>query len=267
MGVRSFVGRQEVCHDVADPARIALLAATLNHHTSPWISGILPPVGHWLCFQPDTRQSSIGPDGHALRTVEGLLPNADLPRRMWAASRIRFLRDIIFGSPLTRLSTVTAVSPKTGRSGKMVFVTVRHEISDDSGDPTIIDEHDIVYRQSSLQGSVATRPALPFEGADAVVREIVPDAFMLFHYSALTFNGHRIHYDIDYFRKFGGYPAPVKSSVAVFSFKARPPRNIVGIAHCQFACHSASRGCHGRGAEIDTWGGPKQAVGPPTETR
>lgn len=242
MDVQSFVGRQEVCHDIADPGRIARLAATLDHQTPPWIPGILPPLGHWLCFQPDARQSALGPDGHSLRTAAGLLPNVDLPRRMWAGSRIRFLRDITLGSSLTRTSTLTAVSPKRGRSGYMAFVTVRHEISDDSGDSAIVDEHDIVYREASLPGVMVTRPVVPVEGADAMIREIAPDAVMLFRYSALTFNGHRIHYDGDYCREVEGYPAPVihgpliatllldhlmrqrpQERIAAFNFKATSP--------------------------------------------
>lgn len=242
MDVQSFVGRQEVCQDIADPARMARLAATLDHQVPPWIPGILPPLGHWLCFQPDARQSAIGSDGHPLRTDDGLLPNVDLPRRMWAGSRIRFLRDISLGAPLTQTSSVAAVSPKSGRSGNMLFVTVRHEIRDESGDPAIVDEHDIVYREASPPGAMVTRSVVPVDGGDAMIREIAPDAVMLFRYSALTFNGHRIHYDGDYCRDVEGYPAPVihgpliatllldhlmrqrpQKRIAAFSFKATSP--------------------------------------------
>lgn len=156
--------------------------------------------------------------------------------------RIRFLRDISLGAPLTRTSSVAAVSPKSSRSGNMLFVTVRHEIHDESGDTAIVDEQDIVYRVASPPGAMVTRSVVPVDGTDAMIREIAPDSVMLFRYSALTFNGHRIHHDGDYCRDVEGYPAPVihgpliatllldhlmrqrpNKRIAAFSFKATSP--------------------------------------------
>lgn len=206
---QSFVGRSRVEEDVADPARFAWLAATLDHDAPPWAAGMVPPLGHWLCFQPDAPQSRIGPDGHPVRSDTGLLPNVDLPRRMWAGSRVSFLRDIPLGAALRRTSTLTAATPKNGRSGEMLLVTVRHEIDDGAGDLFIIEEQDIVYREAAAPGAPAARPVVAVEGKDAVERRIVPDPVMLFRYSALTFNSHRIHYDRDYAQVGEGYPGLV----------------------------------------------------------
>jgi 3-methylfumaryl-CoA hydratase len=203
------IGRQEIRHDIADSERMARLAAMLDHEIPPWEPQMLPLLGHWLCFRPDARQSSIGPDGHPLRTDGGLLPNVELPRRMWAGSRIRFLRNIPLGAPITRVSTLTAATPKSGRSGSMLFVTLRHEIAIEGDDAAIIEEQDIVYREAAAPGVPAARPVFEAGDADAVTRGVQPDPVMLFRYSALTFNGHRIHYDRDYCREAEGYPSLV----------------------------------------------------------
>jgi 3-methylfumaryl-CoA hydratase len=204
----TFVGRQESHSDIADPVRAAGLAALLDHETPPWAPGMLPPLGHWLCFPPQARQSLLGQDGHPRRDDKGLLPAIDLPRRMWAGSRIQFLAPVPLGSRMERVSTLTAATPKEGRSGRMLFATVRHEIAVD-GQIAIIDEHDIVYREAVVPGSTTDRlraePAAPL----AETRSLVPDPVMLFRYSALTFNGHRIHYDRDYTHDIEGYPGLV----------------------------------------------------------
>ncbi|QTH21124.1 MaoC family dehydratase N-terminal domain-containing protein [Rhizorhabdus wittichii] len=210
MDPQSFVGRREVLHDLVDPARIARLAATLDHASPPWTPGIAPPLAHWLCFLPDAPQGAIGPDGHPRRTDTGLLPNVDFPRRMWAGSRIEFRSDVPIGASITRTSTLVAATPKTGQSGAMLFVTVRHEIAvDGASAPAIVEDQDIVYREAPPPGlSQARRAADPGE-TDPVMRTLVPDAVLLFRYSALTFNGHRIHYDRDYARNEEGYPGLV----------------------------------------------------------
>lgn len=211
MELQAYIGRTEVIRDHADPERMRRLAATLDHEVSPWRPGVLPPLGHWLCFQPDARQSEIGADGHPRRTSSGFLPNIDLPRRMWAGSRIQFLRDIPIGAPIIRTSTLSSATEKVGRSGRMLFVGVRHEITAEGEDIAIIEDQDIVYREASETGAQIARPAAkpraPASGA--VVRSIAPDPVMLFRYSALTFNGHRIHYDRSYATQEEGYPGLV----------------------------------------------------------
>jgi 3-methylfumaryl-CoA hydratase len=204
----SFIGGQERRFDIADPVRVAGLAALLDHETPPWRHGLLPPLAHWLCFPPQARQSLLGEDGHERRTAASLLPAIDLPRRMWAGSRVRFLAEIPLGSPLERLSTLIAAKAKTGRSGPMLFATVRHEILSD-GLTAIVEEQDIVYRQaadaSETSVRTASEPGLKLDE----IRSLTPDAVMLFRYSALTFNGHRIHYDRNYVRSVEAYPGLV----------------------------------------------------------
>lgn len=209
MDAQMFVGRQEILHDVMDRSRIARLAATLDHQSPPWEAGIAPPLAHWLCFLPDAPQGAIGPDGHPRRTDSGLLPNVDLPRRMWAGSRIEFLGDIPIGAHLTRTSTLTAATPRRGQSGDMLFVTVRHEIHSAAPEPVIVEEQDIVYREAAAVGAAQVRRGADPGEDDPVVRSLTPDPVLLFRYSALTFNSHRIHYDRDYARDVEGYPGLV----------------------------------------------------------
>ncbi len=209
MDAQAFIGRREVLHDVMDPSRIARLAATLDHPSPPWAAGIAPPLAHWLCFLPDAPQSAIGADGHPRRSNSGLLPNVDLPRRMWAGSRIEFLRDIAIGASLTRTSTLTAATTKRGQSGDMLIVTVRHEIGCDAAEPAIVEEQDIVYREAAAPGAAQARRGADRGEDDPVVRVLTPDPVLLFRYSALTFNSHRIHYDRDYARDVEGYPGLV----------------------------------------------------------
>ncbi len=163
----------------------------------------LPPLGHWMLFQDWVPPDGLGPDGHPKRG--GFLPPVhDLPRRMWAGGRIAFHADLRAGDPVERVSTILSVEEKSGGSGRLVFVTVRHRISGPAG-LAIDDEHDIVYRGAE---GAAVRPAAaaPEPPAAALRREIVPDAVLLFRYSALTGNGHRIHYDLDYVTRIEHYP-------------------------------------------------------------
>jgi 3-methylfumaryl-CoA hydratase len=204
-----WIGRQEFAHDIADVGRMARLAATLDHEMAPWPEGVVPPLGHWLCFMPGERQSLIGQDGHPRRTGEGLLPDVDLPRRMWVGSRVEFLDDIPLGSPIVRTSTLTAATAKQGRTGEMVFVTLRHEIAVEGGAPAIVEEQDIVYREAAKPGERFERAGGEPGARDPIVRAVTPDPVMLFRYSALTFNSHRIHYDRDYAANEEGYPSLV----------------------------------------------------------
>lgn len=208
MNPQAFIGRREQCEDIADPLRMSGLAALLDHDRPPWKPGVLPPLGHWLCFPPQTRQSRLGPDGHPARTAAGLLPTVELPRRMWAGSRISFLGDIPLGAPIVRTSTLIAATPKSGRSGDMLLATVRHEIATRGGPTAIAEDQDIVYRAAAT-GAPAASPADATEDVPTATHGVTPDPVMLFRYSALTFNAHRIHYDRDYCRDVEGYPGLV----------------------------------------------------------
>ena len=202
----AWIGRGETREDVATAVPIEGLAALLDHDAPPWVPGMVPPLGHWLYFLPTARQSTIGEDGHPRRDGQGLLPPVPLPRRMWAGSRIDFLSPIAIGAALTRVTTIDAIRPRRGASGDLLFVMLRHEISA-NGVAAIREEQDIVFREAASAAPVpaATPPvAAAPEPADAV-RSIMPDPVLLFRYSALTFNAHRIHYDRDYAVGVEGY--------------------------------------------------------------
>ncbi len=200
----------------------------------------LPPLWHWLYFLPLHRQSEIGPDGHAKRG--GFLPPVPLPRRMWAGSQFEFRSPIRVGDRVARTSTIDDVTVKEGRTGKLVFVKVRHEVrGNGASEPAIVEFHDIVYREAKQPGDVEPPPQ-PAQTGAAWQREIVPDDVLLFRYSALTFNGHRIHYDRKYVTEVEGYPGLIvhgpliatllmdlvrrslpEADVATFRFKAVRP--------------------------------------------
>ncbi|MET1115377.1 MAG: MaoC family dehydratase N-terminal domain-containing protein [Comamonas sp.] len=200
--LRSWIGQTETTEDTATLAPLRALTATLDRDDAPGHGDPVPPCWHWLYFLPMARQSEIGPDGHPKRG--GFLPPVPLPRRMWAGSQIEFLAPLRAGQSLQRISRIEDVKLKEGRTGPLVFVKVRHEISAD-GVPAIAETHDIVYRDLPPPGELA--PEYAVAPVDAQwQRTIVPDDVLLFRYSALTFNGHRIHYDRRYVTEVEGYP-------------------------------------------------------------
>jgi 3-methylfumaryl-CoA hydratase len=201
----TWIGRVESVADVVGAAPVAALTATLDHPARPVPAGTpLPPLWHWLYFLPVHRQSELGPDGHAERG--GFLPPVPLPRRMWAGGRFAFHAPLRVGDAVVRTSTIEDVLTKEGRTGPLVFVTVRHEVFvDGAGEPALVERHDIVYRAERTPGEVEPPPTTAPTGAPWQ-REIVPDDVLLFRYSALTFNGHRIHYDRRYVTEVEGYP-------------------------------------------------------------
>ena len=204
--LQQWIGRTERRTDQVTATPIAALSATLDRDDPEPVSGSdVPPLWHWLYFTPLARQSEIGPDGHPKRG--GFLPPVPLPRRMWAGGRLEFHHPLHVGDPITRVSRVADVSVKSGHSGALVFVKVHHEIADTRG-IAITEEHDIVYRDPPAPGAPAPAPRAAPDDA-AFSREIAPDPVLLFRYSALTFNGHRIHYDRSYVTGVEGYPGLV----------------------------------------------------------
>ncbi len=200
-----WVGATETRTETLAPFPANALAATLDRGEPTYDRGAaLPPLWHWLHFLPIHALSEGGPDGHAARG--GFLPPVPLPRRMWAGSRLSFLHPLRIGETISRTSTVINIHSKEGRSGPLVFVTVRHVMTD--GQTTAIEEeHDIVYRANVTPGTPAPAPAPSPAPADADwERAINPDPVLLFRYSALTFNSHRIHYDRRYVTEVEGYP-------------------------------------------------------------
>jgi 3-methylfumaryl-CoA hydratase len=195
--LKVWIGRSETLHDIAQPVPVAALPAGTP----------LPPLWHWLYFLPLARQSEIGPDGHPRRG--GFLPPVPLPRRMWAGSQFEFRAPLRLGDVLQRSSTIVDVSGKSGRSGELVFVKVRHELRcNGAAEPALVEFHDIVYRDAQRPDDLPPPPQAAAEGA-AWQRELRPDEVLLFRYSALTFNGHRIHYDRPYATQVEGYPGLV----------------------------------------------------------
>jgi 3-methylfumaryl-CoA hydratase len=190
---------------VAAPLR--RLSALLDHDEPPWPSGVLPALGHWLFFLPEAGQSALGDDGHPLRGDD--LPPVPAQRRMWAGSRIEFLAELPLGGPAMRRSRVVKVEQKTGRSGALTFVTVRHEIGLGST-PAIVELQDLVYRDdvTPQPSSVMSTPIACNRIATAR-RTLMFDPQLLFRFSALTYNAHRIHYDLPYALEDEHYPGLV----------------------------------------------------------
>ncbi len=204
--LQHWIGKSETLSDDITAAPVRALSATLDRDDALPVPGatVLPPLWHWLYFLPQQRQSEIGPDGHAKRG--GFLPPVPLPRRMWAGGRLKWLPDnpLRVGDAVRRISRIESVTHKAGRSGDLLFVLVRHEVHNAKG-LALTEEHDIVYRAAAQAGDPVPAPIAAEKGA-AWQREIVPDDVLLFRYSALTFNGHRIHYDRRYVTEVEGYP-------------------------------------------------------------
>lgn len=203
MAFEEYVGREERHEDRVDPRLVAGMAATLG---VPHPEGDLPPLWHWMLFQDWRPPTALGEDGHPRRG--GFLPPVhDLPRRMWAGGRVRFGENgLRVGDAVRRRSTILSVEEKSGGSGRLVFVTVRHELQGPRG-PVLSEEHDIVYRGAE---GAAVRPASAApDWPEALTEEVLPDAVLLFRYSALTGNSHRIHYDQPYVTAVERYPGLV----------------------------------------------------------
>jgi 3-methylfumaryl-CoA hydratase len=200
--LREWIGREETVDDVVRRDAVRGLYATLDRAERLREPLKVPQLVHWLHFHSMALQSDIGPDGHARRG--GFLPPVPLPRRMWAGSRLTFTRTPAIGERIVKRSLIKDVRITEGKSGTLVFVTVEHRITGEAG-AELTDEHDIVYREAAAPGAgvAAARPA----PTGAVWRrQVTPDPVLLFRYSALTFNGHRIHYDRPYVTQVEGYP-------------------------------------------------------------
>ena len=212
MNLQDWIGRSETVDDIATATPYAALAATLDWPKTP--GNDRPPPGtplprlwHWLYFLPVNRQSDIGPDGHARRG--GFMPPVPLPRRMWAGSDFAFHAPLLIGDSLQRTSTIADVKEKSGRTGSLIFVKVRHEIRrNGAAEVALTEHHNIVYRAAPQPDDVTPAPQATAEES-AWERRITPDDVLLFRYSALTFNGHRIHYDRKYVTEVEGYPGLV----------------------------------------------------------
>lgn len=203
--LRDWIGKTETQSDVAAAWPVSALAATLDRRDAgPAPGDPIPPGWHWLYFLETKPAAELGPDGHPKRG--GFLPPVPLPRRMWAGGRIEFRRALRVGETLLRDSEIISVQPKHGKSGNLLFVTVRHKVFA-GGKIAVIEDHDIVYRDAA--GPNDPKPSAKAAPKQAAWhREITPDAVLLFRFSALIFNAHRIHFDLDFCHA-EGYPGLV----------------------------------------------------------
>lgn len=206
--LRQWIGRSETLNGEITRAPVRALNATFDYPDLDITAGMpLPPLWHWLYFLPTHRQSELGPDGHARRG--GFLPPVPLQRRMWAGSQFEFHSPLNVDDSVRRVSTIDDVAVKEGRTGRLVFVKVRHELfRAGRSEKAITEFHDIVYRDAKRPGDVEPAPTQAQTGAPWQ-RQVEPDDVLLFRYSALTFNGHRIHYDREYVTQVEGYPGLV----------------------------------------------------------
>ncbi|MFA7439185.1 MaoC family dehydratase N-terminal domain-containing protein [Castellaniella sp.] len=200
--LRQWIGKSMADHDVLSVRHARLMAATVGRTPESLDDGMaLPPLWHWIYFLEGRPPAELGRDGHAARG--GFLPPVPLSNRMWAGGRLEFHAPLVLGKPVEKHSSIVSVEHKQGRSGDLVFVAVQHVIRQ-SGQEAVREIHDIVYKEPSPPNANTPSPkdrrpsqhSKPFEA----------DSTLLFRYSALTFNGHRIHYDADYCRNVEGYP-------------------------------------------------------------
>jgi 3-methylfumaryl-CoA hydratase len=185
----------QILEDRADLERARLLQSVLPAPRSLEGGAELPSLSHWCQFHQAVPLADVGRDGHP--RVGDFIPDTGLPRRMWAGSRVAFLAPVRAGAALRKVSAVKAVTPKEGRSGKLCFVSVSHEILAD-GVPAIREEQDLVYREAATGSSTSTPGRTEAPQGAGFSDTVTPDPVMLFRYSALTFNSHRIHYDREY---------------------------------------------------------------------
>ncbi len=201
---KRWIGRTAEAKDVLHAERVAALWAALDRDGPPPGHGDpLPPLWHWLYFWAIARRSELGDDGHPRH---GILPELPEGRRMWAGSSVTFHRPLAIGAAVTRHSTVRDVTEKAGRGGRLIFIEVAHEIADHDG-PALTDRHHIVYRPPP--DGTPPRPPEPAPATADLSHAWQADPTLLFRYSALTYNGHRIHYDQPYATGEEGYPGLV----------------------------------------------------------
>lgn len=208
----AWIGRSIEQHDRLTPAALARFRATID---SAATGDIAAQAIHWCLCLPDAPTRMLGPDGHPLRQDDpgSFMPPIPLPRRMWAASDVRFVAPIAAGAAIARTSTVAAIKEKTGGTGQLVFVEVEHETRAD--DVVAVQERQTIVFRAPAPAAAPTPSPAPAPAAEPDLsgwtwrRDILPTEAMLFRYSALTFNSHRIHYDLPYARDEEGYPGLV----------------------------------------------------------
>jgi 3-methylfumaryl-CoA hydratase len=206
--LQSWVGREQRSVDALNPFPARALATALDRAELSGEGGALPALWHWLYFIETPRGDGTGPDGHPLKG--GFLPPIPLARRMWAAGRVQVHRPLRLGVPAEKVTTIGAIDLKQGRTGVLVFVALTHSLQQE-GDTCVREEQQLVYRDTPQALSTSNEPAQPTSDtgpADWSVAARI-DPVLLFRFSALTYNGHRIHYDRDYATRVEHYPGLV----------------------------------------------------------
>ena len=270
--LQDWVGRTSTVSETADGQRAARLATLLGRGGDS--SAPLFPLGHWLHFsEDDVPKSELGADGHV--ALGGFMPPVPLPRRMWAGSDLTFHAPILPGQRLSRVTTIESITEKSGSTGPLCFVILRHEVSGD-GVLATTDRHTIVYRQatSAPEGSTAAPPREDSpapEGWDWV-ESVRPNEVMLFRYSALTFNSHRIHYDHPYVTDIEGYRGlvthgPLTATLLLDAFMThRPDASVTGYDFRAKSPLFANEQIHLVGRETETGVHELQATAPGGKT-
>jgi itaconyl-CoA hydratase/mesaconyl-C4 CoA hydratase len=197
----AWIGRSEQTTEQLSAGLARRIAATLGE-SAPVAGQALPALWHWAFFQPAVEEEGLGEDGHPARG--GILPAAHNRNRMWAGGRVTFHEALRVGADATRTTTVLRIEEKAGRTGSLLFATLRHDYVQE-GRLAISEEQDIVYREPSPP-KPGSGDALPLAGWQ---ESITPTPTLLFRYSAVTFNAHRIHHDWPYVTQAEGYPGLV----------------------------------------------------------
>ena len=204
---QDWIGKSITATDEITAFPLSALSATLGRSDPPAERGtVVPPLWHLLYFLPKYRPDETRHDGHAIGGE--FTPPIKLPRRMWAGSRFEWnnANPLRVGDSATRISRIASITPKTGKSGELIFVKLVHEFSNAAG-LSFVNEHTSVYRSAARPGdSSASSKDAPALLEAHWQRELTPDEVLLFRYSALTFNAHRIHYDWKYATEKEGYP-------------------------------------------------------------
>jgi len=251
--LNQWLGRSETNSAIIDARQAEMMAATFDM-TILEVGDPLPPCWHWAWFNAAKPHSELGRDGHPKRGGNALLPPISLPRRMWAGGSLNFQKSILVGKTITKKSTIEKISEKNGKSGTLFIVTILHELFDEDT-LCISEQQNLVFREDPKPNAPKAIAPAPPKNAE-ISREIMPDPVTMFRYSALTFNGHRIHYDVDYARDVEGYEglvfhAPLTATLLLglareiagkeirnFNYRATAPL----FGHEKFSIHGKKEG-------------------------
>ena len=235
--LRGWIGNSQTQSEILSPDLVTRFNATLGSESSTARGADAPLMVHFCLAQPVAPLDGLGEDGHPRRG--GFLPPVPLPRRMWAGGGIEFEAPLIIGADVTRQSTITDIEVKSGRSGMLCFVTVVHEYSCE-GQTCVRERQDVVYRDPpATDGTSTARQEEPAPTGQHHLM-VTPTPTMLFRYSAITFNGHRIHYDAPYASEVEGYAGLVVHGPLQATLMAHMAADIHGRAPRRFGFRGKS---------------------------